>query len=198
MNLLSMVIGTSALPYEYFTPVDQLKFISILSPAMQNYPYIQKCKENALLKEQTSIGKTFRDFELRDTDGNTRKLSDFVGTGRLVLLDFWASFCGPCKAQFPKLAELYTEYHSKGFEIVGVSLDLESKIWNKSIQDMNLPWVNLSSLKGTDCPAAKLYGVDSVPSSYLINSEGIIIKKNIKPDELSDFLHSFYTEIVIF
>lgn len=192
--LLSLIIGTNALPYDNFTPKDQLELISILSPDMQEYPVIQRYKDRALLKEQTSIGTKFKDFEISGADGVRRKLSDFVGPGHYVLLDFWATWCGPCMYQVPQLVDIYKAFHSKGFEIVGVSLDDNRDKWMNTIKSSQMHWVNLCSLKALDCPAVKLYGTDAVPMSYLINSDGIIIKKNVKPEELSEFLSLIYKE----
>jgi peroxiredoxin len=186
LTLLTMSINL--LSYDDFTPKEQLDYIAILSPEMHKYPDIQNYKCDALLQERTSIGSKFIDFELLGSDGVKRKLSDFVSPGHYVLLDFWASWCGPCMLQVPKLKGIYKTFHSLGFEIVGVSLDDVKNDWISTTQRSQIKWIQLSSLKGLDCPVAKLYGIYSVPMTYLINPDGIIVMKNVDLDDLHNYL----------
>ena len=176
----------------YFSPDEILEYITLLSPEMQKNPNIQKERARAEQKKLTSEGNRYIDIRLHDTEEIEKSLSDFAEKGNYVLLDFWASWCGPCFVQVPKLKEIYEEYHSKGFEIFGVSIDTNKESWLKSIEKHNMNWIHVSSLKGWDCPAGKLYGIMTIPATYLIDSKGIIIKKDIQASDLEEILNSVY------
>src|SRR5690606_27287514 len=126
------------------------------------------------------LGSQAPDFQQPDVDGEPVKLSDFKG--RYVLVDFWASWCGPCRAENPNLLEAYNNYKDKGLNILAVSLD-DNKgraAWLKAIEDDGMPWVQVADLKGWNNEAAVLYGVRAVPQNYLIDPSGTIIAINIK------------------
>lgn len=139
-----------------------------------------------------AVGKPFKDFAMNDTKGTERKLSDYVGKGNYVLIDFWASWCPPCRAEMPNLVEAYKQYHKKGFEIVGVSLDSKQENWEKGIKDLGITWPQLSDLKGWKNAGAALYGVNSIPATFLIDPQGKIIAKRLHGDELTEKLKEIY------
>ncbi len=143
------------------------------------------------VKMKTAAGQKYIDFEMNTPEGNPIKLSDFVGKHKVVLIDFWASWCGPCRRAMPELKNTYNEFKDKGLEIVGVSLDggdkgLES--WKKAIAEDGLPWAQMSDIKGWDCEGAKLYGVRSIPALVLIDSEGTIIARDLHGEKLKEKL----------
>lgn len=108
---------------------------------------------------------------------------------RYVLLDFWASWCGPCKRELPHLTEAYAKYHKKGFEVYGVSFDRNAKDWEKAIKDFGLEWVNVSSITSFNNQAAEDYAVSSIPTNFLIDcSNGVIIAKNLRGEEVIEKL----------
>jgi peroxiredoxin len=127
------------------------------------------------LEEATSIGVVAPVFTQPDTSNTLVSLNSF--RGKHVLVDFWASWCGPCREEHPELVKLYEKYRADGFEIVSVSLDEEKEKWLQAIQKDQLPWTHVSDLKGSKNQAAALYGVKAIPNRYLLDREGKIIAK---------------------
>lgn len=133
-------------------------------------------------------------FTLANLDGDDVSLYDLAGTKDMVLIDFWASWCGPCIATFPELKKLHAAYTDENFEIVGVSIDDNLEDWSGGVEDHTLPWVQLGELKDADngSPVAVSYGINFIPSTFLIDSQGCIYRKNIHTRELKDFLVDRY------
>lgn len=135
-------------------------------------------------KGPTSVGAYAPDFEQPDAQGNKVKLSDFKG--RYVLLDFWASWCGPCRAENPEVVKAFTTYKDRSFTVLGISLDKEDKreAWQQAIIKDGLVWTQVADLKGWDNSAAKLYDVRAIPQNYLIDPTGKIVAKNLRGEAL--------------
>ncbi|MBO4503935.1 MAG: TlpA family protein disulfide reductase [Bacteroidales bacterium] len=128
---------------------------------------------------KTSIGAIAPDLAFPDPDGNIRKLSDL--RGKVVLIDFWASWCGPCRRESPNVRNVYAKYHDKGFEVFSVSLDRDANNWKKAIKDDQLVWPNhVSDLKYWSSEAAAIYGVRSIPSMFLLDRDGRIVAKDLR------------------
>ena len=130
------------------------------------------------------------DVQSKDANGKTHKLSQYAGKGKWVLLDFWASWCGPCQEEMPNVIDAYNKFHGKGFEIVGISLDEDKDEWLGAVEGWGMPWIQLSDLNGWKCKAAQKYGIDGVPTSFLIGPDGVIEACDLRGDELSEFLSS--------
>lgn len=147
-------------------------------------PGVDKASKRLDVLKKVAVGQKFTDFTAKTPDGKTQKLSDYAGKGKYVLVDFWASWCPPCRKDMPNIAKAYKEYKDKGLEIVGVSLDEDSAKWNEAITEMTMVWPQLSDGEGWEGEAVTLYGVEKIPQTILINPEGIIIEKNLKGDKL--------------
>lgn len=141
-----------------------------------------KLHEELLSKPSVEIGQPAFDFTLKDLEDKKVSLSDFKG--KVVILDFWASWCGPCRSLNPHYVGIYDKYKGKGLEILSVSLDDEVDKWQQAIIKDKLTWTNVSSLKGWECPVAKGYGVTAVPHALVIDSEGIVRGLNVHNKEL--------------
>lgn len=129
-------------------------------------------------------GTAYTDLELNDRNGKSHKLSEYIGRGKYVLIDFWASWCGPCRREMPNVKALYEKYKNRGFDIVGLSFDNEAKAWTDAIDKMGLPWHHLSDLKGWKSLAASTYGINSIPATLLIGPDGKIVASGLSTPEL--------------
>lgn len=147
-------------------------------------PGIPNMIDHLNILKKVAVGQKFTDFEMADAKGNMHKLSDFVGNGKIVLIDFWASWCPPCRKEMPNLVAAYKQYKNKGFDIVGISLDNKADAWAKGVQDLGITWTQLSDLKGWQNSGAALYGVNSIPHTILVDKDGTIIAKNLHGEEL--------------
>jgi len=145
--------------------------------------YVVELKKELADKKKTGIGTMAPDFTMNDPDGKPIQLSTFKG--QIVLLDFWASWCMPCRQENPSVVQLYQKYHPKGFEIIGISLDRGKDKWIKAIQDDKLTWPQVSDLKFWQNAVARAYAVTNIPQSFLIDKDGKIIAKGLRGDELS-------------
>lgn len=138
------------------------------------------------LEKKTSVGQMAPDFTMNDTDGKPVSLSSFKG--KYVLVDFWASWCGPCRAENPNVVKVYNTFKNKDFTILGVSLDKTKEDWEKAIKDDHLNWNQVSDLQYWDNAAAKLYGIQAIPANFLIDPSGKIIAKDLRGDALEQKL----------
>ena len=134
--------------------------------------------------QRVEVGQPYLDFTQETPEGTLLSLSELVGKSKLLLVDFWASWCGPCRKENPHVVAVYNEYHEKGFDVLGVSLDMKKENWIKAIESDGLIWHNVSDLNYWNNAAAQDYAVSSIPSNVLINGDGIIIAKNLRGEDL--------------
>jgi len=138
------------------------------------------------LNQNIKIGDKFVDFSQTDTSNKKINLSDFKG--KVILLEFWGSWCGPCREENPSLLKIYNDYRSMGFEIFGVATETDKKQWIKAIKTDGLTWTNVTDLKGSRNKAALIYGVSGYPMNFLIDRNGTIVAKEVYGDNLRKLL----------
>ena len=176
--------------------VDDAELKELLNPknAYINHPAIAKAKRMLEQQEKKAkiVGTKFIDLTLNDVDGKAHKLSEYCGKGNYVLIDFWASWCGPCRAEMPNVKENYEKYHEKGFDIVGISFDNNAEAWKKAIEDMDIHWIHLSDLKAWKSEAGKTYAIDAIPASLLVDPQGTIIARDLREEALGEKLKEIY------
>lgn len=142
-------------------------------------------KERVVQLKSVSIGQKAPDFTLNDVDGNPVSLySKLGGETKLLLVDFWAAWCGPCRQENPNVVKVWKEYNKKGFDVFGVSLDRDKEDWVKAIADDQLTWDHVSDLKYWDSAPAKQYAVNSIPANFLLDGNGVIVGHNLRGDAL--------------
>ena len=189
-------------PYGYFDPGSQLAVLESLAGEFDEQfvesnlsPKIERLQRSVMLVNNDAAlvpGQKVPEFSLADYDGEDHSLYSLLGDKDMVLIDFWASWCGPCIADFPELKKLHTAYLDEDFEIVGVSIDSTDEDWKGGVDDHELPWINLGEVKGWEGPISTMYGVNAIPKGFLVDSQGCIYKKNIRPAALKEFLVDRY------
>ena len=164
-----------------------------------NHPYLKKTRDDVetMMKPKDSpktafIGQQFTDLEMADPDGKMHKISELVGEGKWVLVDFWASWCGPCRAEMPNVLAAYNTFHEKGFEVIGISFDDKKEAWLKAVEQLKMPWLQLSDLKGWKCAAAPVYKIDGIPDNILIDPQGKIIDRALRGKALHSRLQKIF------
>jgi peroxiredoxin len=182
--------------FDLFEKVDAALFKKYPeSPIVKNlHKYVeamrQQIQSSKAQEKTTGAGTLAPEISLPDPDGNILTLSSF--RGKIVLLDFWAAWCGPCRRENPNLVAAYKKYHDKGFEIFQVSLDKTKPEWVAAIKQDGLDWIHVSDLKFWSSPVAREYGIESIPASFLLDREGKIIKRNLRGAALEQELSKLF------
>lgn len=180
---------------KYYTDMDPsysdvAPYYERLSPKLKQTTFGQRYATFVKRIKNVEVGKYAPDFTLKTLDGKPVSLASFKG--KYLLLDFWASWCGPCREENPNLKRVYNKFKGQNFAVLGVSLDTEKKDWEKAIADDHLTWAHVSDLKGWDNAVAKLYAVRYVPQNFLINPQGQIISHTLRGDDLEKKLNEIF------
>lgn len=157
--------------------------INGLDTSIAALPPIKSLQERVNVMKAVAIGQKAPDFTLNDPDGSPVALSSKIGS-KLLLVDFWAAWCNPCRQENPNVVKVYNEFHKKGFDVFGVSLDQKKEAWVKAIADDKLTWTHVSDLQYWNNAAAKLYAVNSIPANFLLDETGTIIARNLRGEDL--------------
>jgi Peroxiredoxin len=177
---ISLEIVAQLLPAYNINLMDSL-FLS-LAPELRASQLGKKTELQLTNMKKTPIGGIAPDFSQKDPDGEIIHLSDY--RGKYVLVDFWASWCGPCRKENPHVVKAYNEFKDKNFDILGISLDNNKTSWTNAIRKDGLEWRQVSDLKKFDNEVAALYGVFSIPQNFLIDPNGVIVAKNLRGEQL--------------
>lgn len=171
-----------------FAPLDTL--YRLLDPKAQQTAMGQRLGKRLEVLKRSAIGEPIKDFTQLDAQGKPVKISDYKG--KYLFVDFWASWCGPCRAENPNVLKAWNTFKDKRFAVLGISLDDNADKWKEAIQKDGMPWTQLSDLKGYKNEIADYYGIQAIPYSFLLDTNGIIIAKGLRGTQL----HSKLSEIL--
>jgi peroxiredoxin len=169
---------------KYYLEADEIEsLINAMDTNVVKIQTITDLKAHVAIMKTVAKGQKAPDFTMNDVNDKPVSLSSEIGP-KLLLIDFWAAWCGPCRRENPNVVKVYQAFHKKGFDILGVSLDRKKEDWLKAIADDKLTWTHVSDLQYWDNAASKLYAVRAIPANYLLDKNGIIIARNIFGEEL--------------
>lgn len=174
--------------YGDMTPGECLQIIESMPDTYRKQPIIVSIEEEQKAQMVTEAGNKIIDFTVTDINGNELTLSQVVKENKLTLIDCWASWCGPCMAEMPNVVEVYKEFHDKGLEIIGISFDQNETSWKDAIQRMGMTWPQASELNGWENTVKRLYAINSIPFTLLIDQNGVIIAKKLRGEELAKMI----------
>lgn len=165
--------------------------LEYVDPLITKYPWLKEAREvkEGIAKaeaaaQKTAEGTKFINITQADPEGNKINLYDYLKGKKYVLVDFWASWCGPCRAENPHILKVFNKYKVKGFDVFAISLDDNKDRWVKAIKDDNMPWAQVSDLKGWKNEAAQYYNITAIPMNFLVDGDGNIVAKNLRGEAL--------------
>lgn len=166
--------------------------LSIVEPLLEKYPWLTQAEDlkkdivaSIEAAKKTEIGAKFIDYTQLDPNGKEISVYGVLKGKKYLFVDFWASWCGPCRSENPEIVEVYEKYKDKGFEVLGVSLDSKKDAWLKAIKDDELTWPQMSDIKGWKNDFAQYYNITAIPANFLLDAEGKIVAKNLRGKSLA-------------
>ena len=181
--------------YSYrLTPEEIRANVALLDKKLHSTPYVKILLDFANTLETVGVGSIAPDFAAATPEGKTLSMKEALAGKRYLLIDFWASWCKPCRKENPNVVKAFADYHEKGFGILGVSLDKAYDPWVKAIKDDALTWQHVSDLKYWASEPAEAYGIRVVPSNVLVDSEGRIVARNLRGQDLQDALSQLFNK----
>lgn len=166
------------------------QLIDDMPPQFQQRQAVAELEERLSASEATDEGNRIPDFSMPTPEGENLNIMTEVQKHQITLLDFWASWCGPCRREMPFMKELYADYKDKGLGIVGISLDDDGDSWGEAISDLKIEWPQMSDLEGWDCSAAQLFNVTSIPYVVVVDAQGNILSEGLRGEPLRQFVAS--------
>lgn len=168
--------------------IDEL--LEVLQPAWDGTEEYANLKEMAHAAKKIAIGQKYTDVNLINKDGEKVKLSDYIEPGKYTLLEFWATWCGPCRAEIPHLKYVYEEYKDKNFDVINISFDSSTDEWHKTMKEEGMNWTQLIDLENFEGEAAKIYRIMGIPYSILLDPNGVIVGTDMRGAKLDLALHN--------
>ena len=168
----------------------RLDLLRQMPAEMQQRPEAAQLISELEQKAKTAEGSPLPHFTMNDTEGNPLNLYDEISRHRLTLIDFWASWCGPCRQEMPSVVALYEECAPRGLGIIGVSLDQNEEAWKRAIDDLGIRWTQVSDLKGWHNEMAQAMGVNAIPHTVVVDSTGTILSRGLRGDQLAQFIRA--------
>ena len=157
-------------------------------PEYKGNKVLARIVANYEIEKSLQVGQPCIDFTIKDIDRKDLTFSDVYPKNKITMIDFWAGWCSPCRQFNPVLVEIYKQYHEKGFEVVGVSMDVSEDQWRDAIKEDKLPWIQTSNIKYWKCPVGQSYNVHYIPQNIFVNSEGTIVARRLGEEEIKTFL----------
>ena len=186
-NELGFMLAT-----KYIAPSDSPQLVRELIDKMpENFrqrPIVAGIEAQLKAGEATEVGSKVGEFTINSPDGTPVNIREEVAKNKITILDFWASWCGPCRNEMPFMRELYAEFQPKGLGIIGISLDDSAEAWKQAIKDLKITWTQVSDLLGWKAPIALAFQVNAIPFMAILDSEGTIIQKGLRGEELKEFI----------
>jgi len=175
-------------PEELINNETRSRLIRQLPAAMQQRPAIRQMQEALGRAAKTAEGQTITDFRQPTLDGQELSLMQEVQKNRLTVVDFWASWCGPCRQETPFMIGMYNRLKDRGLGIVGISLDTDHQAWATATRQLSIPWPQMSDLKGWDNAAARHFNITSIPHTIVVDRQGRILRRGLRGEKLEEFL----------
>ena len=159
-----------------------------------SHPLMNESKQRLQVLQLRQVGKPYTDATLEAPDGQSHQLSEWCGQGKYVLIDFWASWCRPCRMEMPNVIQNYERFRDRGFEVLAVSIDDKKNAWLRGIKDFGTPFVQLSELKGRNSELTAIYGITTIPANLLVNPQGKIVAADLRGKALTKKLEEIFND----